>query len=518
MNKYEFQEKAVSEIVKQVNEGNNRVLLRSPTGTGKSKMILDTRKALGARKTIVILSSPEILKDFLTKIGKMPDNVKQIYDVGVLNGLYTVKTLKNKLSRGLELPHVSYVLIDEAHHMVADEYKTIIDGLEEDITIIGYTATNYCGNGKDTRNFQAIWKKTITAITLKEAVELGIISFPKVIVEPLVDDDLIKVTSTGEFEIETLQAHTEDKLEYAFDLLFNKFNWFELDETGEKYVPKRPTLICVPSSSFIDAIEREAIKRKLTVLPLFADTPSAEREYIYNSITECRAVGLHANIISEGKDLPIRNILDLRPVNSPRFFVQNFGRATRPLGEHELHLGPGEYVCTNRNIERHSYLFEGVLPYTTAAAAQLAFENPSERGGKRIIGIESLGKIKPFYVMTTDGCKIAVYTVSFNQTFYAAILHPMHAMPIWFVKKNQLADLGEGVMQKSYGMWSMCKPPVNLTGHRSIQDGPLTEAQYRRWTNYAHRHGLDKDQPVKRRVFEVLNILINCQLTMGEPK
>jgi hypothetical protein len=83
---------------------------------------------------------------------------------------------------------------------------------------------------------------------------------------------------------------------------------------------------------------------------------------------------ISVRVLGEGVDLPwLRRIVDARPTTSPVLFLQHLGRITRP--------GPGtpEYICTNRNVERHAYLLAGLLDNLSLAAAE-AFKGPSKRG------------------------------------------------------------------------------------------------------------------------------------------
>ncbi len=205
-------------------------------------------------------------------------------------------------------------------------------------------------------------------------------------------------------------------------------------------------------------------------------------------------------VVSEGVDLPIRRLIDLAPAISPVKWQQQFGRITRPGGN-------AEYICTNRNLLRHGYLLDGCLPTAAVIQAQKAFVTTSKRIATRVLGLESLGRLKPTDLPLRDGSYAHMYAITAMQGHsareYAVFVHPARANPVWATREN--VKLADGT--KSYGRWSVCAPPTDVAGFASIPASTLSDAQANWWKRAAAKFGLDPHAEVNRKAFQALPIL-----------
>ena len=114
-------------------------------------------------------------------------------------------------------------------------------------------------------------------------------------------------------------------------------------------------------------------------------TPGEQRRAAFAATAARRAALVQVSVVSEGVDLPgLRRLVDCRPTLSPVYWLQCLGRIRRPVPSGEP---PPEYICTNRNLSRHCYLLEGMLPLAAVREAQGAFETPSRRMGIRVVGL-----------------------------------------------------------------------------------------------------------------------------------
>jgi len=215
-------------------------------------------------------------------------------------------------------------------------------------------------------------------------------------------------------------------------------------------------------------------------------------------------------VVSEGVDLPIRRALDLSPYLSPVRFLQQFGRITRPVAQGE---SAPEYVSCNRNILRHSYLLEGLLPPATYLEAQQAFSVPSRRAGSRAMGLEALGRFRPVEVRFSSGIVGQLYSVSFVNCStvqeYACLVHPLQDEVIWAAKKSAKKEDGT----RDWGAWErVAEPDEVLKGYQSVPGNALTEKQLAWWNRSAAKHGIDPLMQVNKANFQVLPLCQNLGL------
>jgi hypothetical protein len=193
-------------------------------------------------------------------------------------------------------------------------------------------------------------------------------------------------------------------------------------------------------------------------------------------------------------------------------WLQQVGRITRPVEPGEP---VPEYICTNRNIQRHCYLFDGAIPDSVIKEVQAAFKVPSRRAGSRAIGLESIGRFSPAEVTTKSGIKCAFYTFSAVEGTqvrqYATIVHPARVEPVWATRVNEIKEDGS----RGYGRWQRLDvPPVDVTGFKSMDGSPVSEKQLAWWKRAASGFGLDRDAIPNRKQFGVLPVLVDLHMRL----
>jgi hypothetical protein len=219
---------------------------------------------------------------------------------------------------------------------------------------------------------------------------------------------------------------------------------------------------------------------------------------------------VHVNVVSEGVDLPeLRRGIDCRPTLSPVLWLQTFGRIRRPVAPGE---DPPEYLCTNRNLARHAYLLEGVLPTATVAEAQAAFPTAGKRAGIRVVGLEGLGRFRATELPLSGGLTGVMYAFSSlvdNQVIeYAVLLHPARLQPVVATRRNTVRTDGT----RAYGRWRpLPELPAITEGFASLPPAELTDKQRAWWTRAAAGRGLDPAATVNRRNFAALPVLADLR-------
>lgn len=503
----DYQERAVRDMVKR--EKGGRYLYAGPTGCGKSIVELEALSQMP--EALLVTPRLEIIAGMLDKQGVNCNGFSdaKLAEVALDYRITTPIRLRNKLAKGnLEwLPDT--IIIDEAHHSIADTYQDVTAFLPGR-TIFGLTATPYRGTPRSTKDFYDLWNDEVTwIITLKKAAERGLISIPKVEVWPLVDDDLIQIVN-GEFRTESVNDATRPHLvEVA-----NRCRQF-LREVPEYYPGNHypsdfdrewdmPTLFAVGSTALVLDLVDRLNTAGCPAVGVTQDTPRAERNRAFADCIAGRVAIVQIDVVSEGVDLPIRRLVDLRTTLSPVRWIQQVGRITRPGGI-------SYYVCCCRNLERFAYLMEGMIPASKVGEAQQAFPLPTTRSVTRAIGLEGVGRFQAVEIPLDDGCLGQLYTLyshdEFRKTEWAVLLHPAVADPLVAFKQNTKLDDGrvdyKVRWQKVNGL------PSDLKGFASTPPGTLSEKQGIWWGKSAIYRGISPNANASRKNFQALAVLEN---------
>jgi len=304
------------------------------------------------------------------------------------------------------------------------------------------------------------------------------------------------------------------KLDHVFQLMVDSKIYRK--NRADKYVPLQPTIIGLPSRELFASMKEMAEKYNLPIGFVDAETPFSVRTQLFNMALACQISLCHVNVVSEGLDIGnefkhLRNYIDLAPVNSGLLFMQRFGRVTRPLKEGEE---VGQYICTNRNLERHGYLLEGILPMASMVGAQAAFPNVSDRAAIRLVGLSSLGRLKPTTIKMLDGCTVYMFNITCMQGAkkqeFVAVLHPTKAETLWFEKTSTVTGMVDGKRQMDWGKWQRCNAPSHdLKGFNSAPPTVLTTKQVELWQKHAERLGIEPTQKVNGKNFQLVPLLLN---------
>ena len=484
---YPFQEVAIRDAVEflRSNGPGARRLYAAPTGCGKSVVELLTMEALGDGCWIV---SPrdEIIDGMLDKLGVL-DHPR----------IMTPIKLRNRLLTG-SVPHPKQLMFDEGHHHNAESWQQL-DLLTGLAPSVAYTATPYRGTPRGTRELLERWGEPVWLITYAEAASMGYVSVPSFEMLPLVDDDIVEIRG-GEFDVTSVEAATVDRLG---DLAEQSLQWRKDGKWD------RPTVYAMPSSGACVRLREELARRGMASVVVSAATPKDERRTAFELVELGIMALLHINIVSEGVDLKLRRLVDCAPTLSPVKWVQQLGRITRPTDV------PPEYVCTNRNLLRHAYALEGVVPLAAVIEAQTAFPDlKSDRAPIRALGLEAIGRFKPTSVELLSGLKLSLYSVSVPGGLglvveFVVLVHPAMA-PVWATKVNMRGEDG----QRKYGRWARCEAPSDMRGFGSVPPSALSEKQAAWWKRSAARYGLKPDQEVTRKNFQVLPVLADIGMVL----
>ena len=330
----------INNLRKIYEAGEDKALLISATGTGKTYASAFAARELEFKKVLFLVHRNQIAKQALKSYRKVFDGK---VSMGMVTGKYqdydadfvfaTVQTLsKEDTLRRYEKDHWDLIIIDEAHHSSADSYKKIMDYFTPKLWL-GMTATpDKRDDNLEGRNIYEIFNHQIAyEIRLQNAMEEDLLCpfhyFGITDLEVIAD-----AGKSSEEKVENFRYLTSDErvlnvmkqaefFGYSGERVKGLIFCSRIDEARElsaKFNEKGwRTLVLSGSDS--ETVRAAAIER------LAGDEAEDALDYI-----------ISVDIFSEGVDVPeINQVIMLRPTESPIIFIQQLGRGLRKAEDKE---------------------------------------------------------------------------------------------------------------------------------------------------------------------------------------
>lgn len=318
-----MQQAALKEIQLVREAGNEKGLVISATGTGKTYLSAFDVRSFAPKRMLFIVHREQILQkaksDFLQILGGAEE------DFGILSGssrqihtrylFATIQTIsKEEMLRQLDPKAFDYILIDEVHKAGARSYQKVIDYFKPKF-LMGMTATP---ERTDDFNIYELFDYNIAyEIRLQEALE---------------EDMLCPFHYFGVTDIEYEEGVIDETIAFSklvteerVDHILQKIHYYGY--SGE----------CVRGLMFCSRKE-EAVKlsialnnRGLRTVALTGDHSQEERVLQVNLLeTGHLDYILTVDIFNEGIDIPsVNQVVMLRQTQSSIIFIQQLGRGLR---------------------------------------------------------------------------------------------------------------------------------------------------------------------------------------------
>ena len=308
-------------------EGATKGLVHAATGIGKTYLAaFDSAKY---QKVLFVAHREEILKQAAISFR----NVRQSNDYGFFYGkqkdkdrsviFASVATLGRSeyLTENYFAPdYFDYLIIDEFHHAVNDQYQRIINYFKPKF-LLGLTATPERLDGKDI--YEICNYNVPYEISLKEAINKGV----------LVPFHYYGIYDTVDYSsIHLVRGHYDEKqLDKAY--IGNKDRYDLIYKYYKKYPSKRALGFCC-SRKHANEMAKEFCARGIDAVAVYSNTngePSEERNIAIQKLKsqEIKVI-FSVDMFNEGVDIPdLDMVMFLRPTESPVVFLQQLGRGLR---------------------------------------------------------------------------------------------------------------------------------------------------------------------------------------------
>ena len=330
-----YQEVAINDAADALDKHGNTLVV-APTGAGKTIMLSAlVGKRRGVSKDVLILQHrDELVSQNSTKFQRVNPELSASYvnasqkDWGGDAVFAMVQTLSrhNNLE---QMPKVDLIVVDEAHHTVADTYQRIINAAKkanEGVQVVGFTATPNRGDKKGLRDVFTNCSHQIEIATL---IREGFLVPPKTfVVDVGVQDELRDVRKTAsDFDMADVEKIMNRRA-------INKRvveEW--LDKAGD-----RKTIVFCSTIRHAEDVCEEFVRQGVIAHVVTGNTPSDEREEILHDLAHGETqVGVNVAVLTEGFDAPpVSCVVLTRPCSYKSTMVQMIGRGLRTVDQEEF--------------------------------------------------------------------------------------------------------------------------------------------------------------------------------------
>lgn len=321
-----MQREATRALAKLREENQQKALLISATGTGKTYLSAFDARNFNPKKMLFLVHREQILK-------KAEDSFKDVLGNGINSGLLTgnyhnkdadylfstVQTMsKDDTLHSFAPEYFDYIIIDESHKAGADSYRKIIDYFKPKF-MLGMTASPERTDGYDI--YKLFDNNIAYEIRLQKAMEA---------------DLLCPFHYFGVTELKVDGAVIDDNTEFR-----NLVSSERVDNIIEKaefygYSGDRVRgLIFCGTNKEAKELSAEFNRRGYDTVALSGANSQEEREEAVDRLEQDELQGkldyiFTVDIFNEGIDIPkVNQIIMIRPTQSPIVFVQQLGRGLR---------------------------------------------------------------------------------------------------------------------------------------------------------------------------------------------
>lgn len=317
-----YQSAAISSLRSKIASGSRRLILVSPTGSGKTVMashMIHSATERG-RRCLFLAHRKELIDQASNKLdalgiehGVIKAGHKRVQpwaDVQVAS----VQTLVRRGHFEADL-----VVVDECHRAAARTYAKIFERFETPPVIVGLTATPYRQRGGEL--IPDVFDTSVLSATPRQLVEEGHLVNPIHYAAPEGDWSNLQVRSNGEYTTASGAAAMNDVLMRG-DIVRN---WQEKSASAA-------TIVFAQSIEHSKWIVEQFKDAGVSAEHLDGTIADGERTRILSDFAE-RKVQIVSNcgVLSEGYDLPLLECIVLaRPIRTKGLYIQMVGRVMRP--------------------------------------------------------------------------------------------------------------------------------------------------------------------------------------------
>lgn len=408
-----MQVKFITNLRKIVESGERRALLISATGTGKTFASAFAMRELGFKRVLFLVHRLTLAKQALASFQKVFGDKKSMGIVGAGYSSYEkdyifamVQTLhKDENLRKFTKEEFDCIILDEAHHSLADTYQRIM-GYFKPKLFLGMTATPDKRESDDLSNnvYELFNHQIAYAIRLQQALEenllcpfhyfgisdISLLTEDQVNARNISEEDFGKLTSD-----ERVRHIIEQACYYGYSgervkgLIFCSRNR-ECEKLSEKFNELGYRTVALSGGN--SDKERENAFERLAMNEEDATNEIQPLDYIFS-----------VDILNEGVDIvEVNQVIMLRPTQSPIVFIQQLGRGLRKTKNKE-YVVILDFIGNYNNNFMIPVALSGDRTYNPDTMRKYVISGNSTIPGSSTVHFDEISKEKIF--SSIDGMK-----------------------------------------------------------------------------------------------------------------
>ena len=330
-----YQEVAIKDASNALDKHGDTLVV-APTGAGKTIMLSAlVGKRYKSSQNVLVLQHRDELVSQNSKKFKLVNPSLKISEVNaaqkdwsgdavfaMVQTLCREKNLKN-------MPKIDMIVVDEAHHTVADTYQRIINAAKEaneGVKIVGFTATP---NRGDKKGLRGVFTNCSHQIEISTLIREGFLVPPKTyVIDVGVQDELRQVRKTiSDFDMAEVERIMNRRA----------INKRVVEEWDEKAGDRQTIVFCSTVQHAEDLCE-EFVAYGIDAETVTGETPKDKREQILEELSNGGVqVVVNVAVLTEGFDAPpVSCIVLTRPCSYKATMVQMIGRGLRTVNQDEF--------------------------------------------------------------------------------------------------------------------------------------------------------------------------------------
>ncbi len=416
-----MQEQFLENVRNLIKQGENRAILVSATGTGKTYASAFAVNDFKPKRFLFLVHREQILKQSIKaykhvfpdheNFGLLSGNSKE-YDK---NYLFSTIQMMSKVYQKYEKDYFDYIVVDEGHKAGALSYLEVIKYFEPKF-LLGMTASPERTDGY---NIYDLFDNNIAhEIRLQEALE---------------EDLLCPFHYFGISDVEFEDSTIDDD--------FNDFNLLASDERVEYLIEKsdfygysgdrRKALVFCSRKREAKLLSKEFNKRGYKSEVLTGDDSQDKRSNAIDRLTNDENPDklefiFTVDIFNEGVDIPeINQVLLVRPTESPIIFIQQLGRGLRKYTSKE-YVVILDFIGNYKNNFMIPIALSGDRSYDKDKIRKYLMEGNKIIPGASSINFDEISKKRIYEsINNTSFSRIALFKEKYNNLKYKLGKIPM---------------------------------------------------------------------------------------------
>lgn len=379
-----YQSEAINAIRNSFRNGNRRVVLCAPTGSGKSSMFSYMAKEHVERggRALILTDRIELLKQAggtFQRLGINPDEIKANHRPDLLNPLHCamVETLFRRSERYASfLRSRTLVIVDEAHKTA---FGKVLELLPESCYVIGATATPFRSGNQPAMD--SFYQDIVQTVDTPDLIEMGYLSDARSFG---VDIDLTGVKKrSGDWDSEELGKRYSERKVYEGVI-----------ENYQRLTPNTKAIAFTPNVASSKELADKFNQAGIHAMHLDGSMGSADRSAVLRWFNSTRSgVLCNCAVLTTGFDQPdIETVILYRATTSLPLFLQMVGRGSRvtPTKKQFTILDFGN------NIKEHDFW---------ESPRQWSLEKPPKRKKKDVAPVRLCESCSALIPATSTKCK-----------------------------------------------------------------------------------------------------------------